>query len=154
MADKNDLREDEIENIDTTQEENLPDKKSKKTKKKRGKGKRGAYTNPYADQKPLDIEPKMNENGEYICPHCSKVVDKDALNCPHCKKAIRIQHLSTQYDSGDPFIALFSFFIPIIGIVLFFYWRKTKPRNAKMAGIGALVFLIIFVILIISIRPT
>lgn len=33
MADKNDLREDEIENIDTTQEENLPDKKARKQKR-------------------------------------------------------------------------------------------------------------------------
>lgn len=153
MTENKDLLEEGLESTEATQEEPTG-KKTKKEKKRRGKGKLGRYENPHANQKPLRIEPLKNEEGEYICPHCSKVIEPDVLICPHCRKAIRIQHLSSQYDSGDPFIALFSFFVPIVGIVLFFYWRKTKPRNARMAGIGSLVFLVIFVVLIISIRPT
>ena len=32
--------------------------------------------------------------------------------------------------------------IPIVGLVLFLVWKDTKPRNAKAAGIGALVSVI------------
>lgn len=155
MAEEKDIIEEGLENEDSVRQEEPAQKKSKKEKQKSGKrGKRGRYVNPHASQEPINVEPLKNEEGEYVCPYCSKVVSEDALNCPHCRRAIRIKHLSSQYDSGDPFIALLSFFIPVIGAILFFYWRKTKPRNSKMAAIGTLVFIVIFTVLIISVRPT
>ena len=36
--------------------------------------------------------------------------------------------------------------IPIVGLVLFLVWKDTKPRNAKAAGIGALVSVILSVL--------
>lgn len=35
--------------------------------------------------------------------------------------------------------AVLGFLIPIVGWVLYFCWKNTKPGNAKMAGIGGLV---------------
>ena len=42
-------------------------------------------------------------------------------------------------DSGSIGWAILGFFIPIVGLVLFLVWKNTKPKCAKMAGIGALV---------------
>lgn len=42
---------------------------------------------------------------------------------------------------------ILGFFIPIVGIVLFFVWRKNNKKSSKAAGIGALIGVIISVIL-------
>ena len=42
-------------------------------------------------------------------------------------------------DSGSIGWAILSFFIPIVGLILFLVWRTTKPKTAKVAGIGALI---------------
>ena len=34
------------------------------------------------------------------------------------------------------------FFIPIVGIILFFVWKNEKPKSSKAAGIGALISII------------
>lgn len=34
------------------------------------------------------------------------------------------------------------FFIPIVGIILFFVWKQDKPKSSKAAGIGALISII------------
>ena len=44
---------------------------------------------------------------------------------------------------------ILGFFIPIVGIVLFFLWRKSNKKSSKAAGIGALIGVIISVILTI-----
>lgn len=35
--------------------------------------------------------------------------------------------------------AVLGFLIPIVGWILYFCWKNTKPGNAKMAGIGGIV---------------
>ena len=41
---------------------------------------------------------------------------------------------------------LLGFCVPIVGLVLFLVWRNEKPRTAKVAGVGALIAVIISVI--------
>lgn len=42
-------------------------------------------------------------------------------------------------DSGSIGWGILGFFIPIVGLVLFLVWKNTKPKCAKVAGIGALI---------------
>mgnify|MGYP003397494141 FL=1 len=42
-------------------------------------------------------------------------------------------------DSGSFGWAVLGFFIPLVGLILWLVWKDTKPKSAKMAGIGALV---------------
>ncbi|MEE1295276.1 MAG: hypothetical protein UHD09_00115 [Bifidobacterium sp.] len=42
-------------------------------------------------------------------------------------------------DSGSFGWAVLGFLIPLVGLILFLVWHRTKPKCAKMAGIGALV---------------
>ena len=49
-------------------------------------------------------------------------------------------------DNGGFGWGLLGCCIPIVGLVLFLVWNDTKPRNARAAGIGALVSVIIGVL--------
>ena len=42
-------------------------------------------------------------------------------------------------DSGSIGWGILGFLIPIVGIVLYFVWRNTKPKSGKVALIGALI---------------
>ena len=42
-------------------------------------------------------------------------------------------------DSGSIGWGILGFIIPIVGLILFLVWRNTKPKCAKVAGIGALI---------------
>jgi hypothetical protein len=41
---------------------------------------------------------------------------------------------------------ILSFFIPLVGLILFIVWRKEMPKKAKSAGIGAIVGIVVWVI--------
>lgn len=42
-------------------------------------------------------------------------------------------------DSGSFGWAVLGFFIPLVGLILWLVWKDSKPKSAKMSGIGALV---------------
>jgi drug/metabolite transporter (DMT)-like permease len=42
-------------------------------------------------------------------------------------------------DKGSVGFGILSFFIPLVGLILFLVWHKEKPRKAKLAGIGAII---------------
>ena len=42
--------------------------------------------------------------------------------------------------------AILSFFFPVVGIILYFLWKKERPGDAKMSLIGALIALVLILI--------
>lgn len=42
-------------------------------------------------------------------------------------------------DTGSVGWGILGFFIPLVGLILWLVWKDTKPKNAKSAGIGALI---------------
>ena len=48
---------------------------------------------------------------------------------------------------GSVGAGILSFFLPLIGLILFFVWKKNKPGKAKSAGIGALIGFILTLLL-------
>lgn len=42
-------------------------------------------------------------------------------------------------DSGSIGWGVLGFFIPLVGLILFLVWKDTKPNSAKVAGIGAII---------------
>ena len=49
------------------------------------------------------------------------------------------QQQPAAYDSGSIWWGVLGFLIPIVGVVLYFVWRTSKPNSAKVAGIGAII---------------
>lgn len=46
-------------------------------------------------------------------------------------------------DSGSIGWGVLGFCIPIVGLILFLVWKDQKPRTAKVAGIGALISVVV-----------
>lgn len=58
-----------------------------------------------------------------------------------------LQQTPVVTDSGSFGWAVLGFFLPLVGLILFLVWRQTKPKCAKMAGIGAIVGFVFNIIL-------
>lgn len=50
-------------------------------------------------------------------------------------------------DSGSIGWGILGFFFPIVGLILFLVWKNTKPKSAKVSGIGALIGFVFNIIL-------
>jgi len=58
-------------------------------------------------------------------------------------------HIEGDKSRGSIGYGFLSFFVPIVGFVLFLVWREKEPGNSKVSGIGALIGLIFW-----SVVPT
>ena len=45
---------------------------------------------------------------------------------------------------------LLGFFVPIVGLILFFVWKKDKPKRAKAAIIGFIIYIILMVLVVVA----
>ena len=89
------------------------------------------------------------------CPNCGNQVDPKAVICPHCGVPLPSSSsfstpATTTADTGSALWGILGFFVPVAGLVLYIVWYNSEPKNAKSAGIGALIqvgFWITFVIL-------
>ena len=83
------------------------------------------------------------------CKYCGYKTNDNDKFCANCGKFINVNNNQIQTnDTGSFGWAVLGFFIPIIGLILFLVWRNTKPKSAKMAGIGAIVGFCINILLL------
>lgn len=54
-------------------------------------------------------------------------------------------------DKGSIGFGFLGFFFPIVGIILFFVWKKDKPVSARHVGIGTLIGFILWIVIVIPI---
>lgn len=86
------------------------------------------------------------------CGHCGAEVKDGANYCTKCGEPLNTEaskvETAPEYveqarecstDSGSFAWAVLGFFFPVVGLVLYLVWQYEKPRNALMAGKGALV---------------
>ena len=91
-------------------------------------------TLPVVTQQPSQ---KRGEGMAY-CRNCGAPISDKAVICPRCGVA---QSGSGEglNDSGSLGWGVLSFFLPIVGLILFLVWRQEKPKSARVSGIGALI---------------
>ncbi|WP_017381805.1 zinc ribbon domain-containing protein [Paenisporosarcina sp. TG-14] len=78
------------------------------------------------------------------CPHCGEQIDTQAEICPKC--GVRVSSIGE--DKPNIAVNILSFCcVPLLGIVLFFVWKDSKPVAAKSALIWALVSIGIWIII-------
>ena len=82
---------------------------------------------------------QVQEYSRY-CPKCGSPVGYANNNYPPINTAV--------YDSGSIWWAVLGFLIPLVGLILFIVWMDNKPNSAKMAGIGALVNVILSILIV------
>ena len=77
------------------------------------------------------------------CRNCGSQIDDKAVICPQC--GVRQEPVTASNDSGSIGWAFLGCCIPIVGLILFLVWKDTRPNDAKKAGIGALVSVLLSV---------
>jgi heme/copper-type cytochrome/quinol oxidase subunit 2 len=68
------------------------------------------------------------------CPNCGKEMGNDNI-CYNCNN----NQMNHNNDSGSAWWGVLGFFVPLAGLILYCVWHNEKPKNAKSAGIGALI---------------
>ena len=83
-----------------------------------------------------------------FCQKCGKEIMDEAVVCPGCGCAVANNISKNEFnDAPDNGYAILSFFIPIIGLILYLTKKDTMPLKANSAGKGALIgFFVWFVI--------
>ena len=92
-----------------------------------------------------------------FCKNCGKELGAGARFCPECgtdQSAELTQYQGSRYnldpnDSGSVGWAILGFFVPLVGLILYLMWAHTKPKCAKMAGLGALIYLVATVVFLV-----
>lgn len=80
------------------------------------------------------------------CSNCRASVNENAKFCVNC--GINIKQTVSIDDKPNIWINLISlFYVPILGIIVYFIWRKNRPRAAKSALMFGLLNIAITVIL-------
>jgi uncharacterized membrane protein YvbJ len=86
------------------------------------------------------------------CSNCGKEIEDSAHVCMYCgvptNQKKQSQIISEDNQTGC-LIGGLSFFFPIVGLILYFVWKETKPVSAKFAGKWALIGFIVNVVLTI-----
>ena len=99
------------------------------------------------------------EEGAAFCPKCGVAQNEAQQSNPESAQQTPppaasvdwVQQNSYQSqppvnDSGSIGWGVLGFCIPIVGLILFLVWKDQKPRTAKVAGVGALISVIVGVI--------
>lgn len=84
------------------------------------------------------------------CKNCGRTVDDTSSYCNNCGARIDNKpNADASEDSLSLGFAIFGFFIPIVGLILFLIYKEKKPKRAKSAVKGALIGFITEIVLAI-----
>lgn len=84
-----------------------------------------------------------------FCSNCGKPVTDAQDYCMHCGCKIRKTAAAAVTDTDNFGWAVLGFFVPIVGLILWLLWKDSAPKNAKKAGLGALVGAIASVVFVV-----
>lgn len=79
------------------------------------------------------------------CKNCGNQLDDKAVICPKCGVQQEAEKPAVN-DNGNFGWFCLGFCIPLAGLILFLVWNKERPNDAKTAGIGALVSVLLLVV--------
>ncbi len=87
------------------------------------------------------------------CKKCGMEIDEGVKFCPFCgedqeeefEKNIKpyVQYTESKWWG------VLGFFVPLIGLILYLVWKNEQPMNARYAGKGALISVIVEAVLVV-----
>jgi uncharacterized membrane protein YvbJ len=88
------------------------------------------------------------------CSNCGNKINDNERFCPYCGaeqtgSSKSPAHTVSSDDTGSIGWGLLGFFIPIVGIILYFVWKNEKPLNAKIALKGAIISYVSAAVLVV-----
>lgn len=88
-----------------------------------------------------------------FCTHCGKELMDEAVVCTNCGCAVNGANSLKGAAAGDDVpnggLNILSFFIPLVGLILYCTMQGRTPRKANQIGVFALVGFIINLVLIV-----
>lgn len=86
-----------------------------------------------------------------FCSRCGAKLPEGSEFCSECGNSLKeTTKNEVKESSGSSFLwGILGFFVPIAGLILYLVWKQERPSDAKAAGIGALTWLIVYIVLII-----
>lgn len=72
------------------------------------------------------------------CTNCGREIDDKAAVCLGCGCEVKNVRNSAK-DTGSIGWGFLGFFVPLAGFILWAVLNDTQPKNAKKAGIGAII---------------
>jgi DNA-directed RNA polymerase subunit RPC12/RpoP len=91
------------------------------------------------------------DSKDIFCPNCgSKVVQKKETTKVVAEKVEKETEEKVDQSGQNSWAwGILGYFVPLVGLILFIVWNDTRKKDAKAAGIGALIKTILsFVILV------
>ena len=75
-----------------------------------------------------------------FCQKCGKELVDEAVICTHCGCSVGSSPINAYVaDAPNLGLAILSFFIPLVGLILYLVNKDSSPLKAKSAGKGALI---------------
>lgn len=81
---------------------------------------------------------KIEQEKTVYCTYCGKEILQSQTTCPHCSKRVVKSAIYNQYDLETKLLIVVSFFIPILGILLWIV-LKNQEEKAKVILVAALI---------------
>ena len=81
-----------------------------------------------------------------FCKHCGKEIMDDSAFCTYCGGNVRENSVAAK-DESSPVLAVWGFFIPVVGFLLWLIYHEKQPLMAKSAAKGALIGWIVSAVL-------
>ena len=79
-----------------------------------------------------------------FCRNCGQQLPDGSLFCPRCGTSVQAGASPVQdKNQPAPGMAVLSFFLPIVGLILYLVWMDSEPGKAKSAGKAALIGVIV-----------
>ena len=78
-----------------------------------------------------------------FCYHCGAQVEDDAVICVKCGCPTGGKTVQQEADAPSAGFSVLSFFIPLVGLILYLVWKDTYPLKAKGCGKWALIGFIV-----------
>lgn len=80
-----------------------------------------------------------------FCKNCGKEIDDKAVVCVHCGVATNGEEANPA-DKPSIGLNILSFFIPIVGLILYFTMKKDTPKKASAIIKWTIASIIIYVV--------
>lgn len=84
-----------------------------------------------------------------FCKFCGAKLEGNEKFCPECGKVVSLDEPPVHVDDACLLWGILSFFIPLVGIVLYFKYAKTRPKSAKGALTGIILQIAIILLCIV-----
>lgn len=80
-----------------------------------------------------------------FCSRCGAKLSEGSEFCSECGNSLKeVTENQVKESSGSSFAwGILGFFVPIAGLILYLIWKQERPSDAKAAGLGALICLIL-----------